>query len=86
MLLRFNQRQDFSEDFEVLSFGRLKRLFLEEADDLPQVIELANSKFQPCVVVDHDLACSEELLQPFEDCFVALVLDDSEFWQNLPTD
>ena len=59
-------------------------MLFEESNDLLQVVELPNSQLQSCVVVDHDGACSEELLQSLEGGSVSFVLNDPKFWQYLP--
>ena len=59
-------------------------MILKESRGPLQVCQLSDSKLESCVVVDHDVSCSEELLQPFQGGYVAFVLYDPEFWQNLP--
>ena len=84
MLARFHHAKDLSEDSEVGLLDCLKMVLLEESDDLHQVGKPPYSQLHPSVVVYHDGSCSEELLYSLEGGFVAFVLNDSEFWQNLP--
>ena len=84
MLAPFHHRQNLREVSEVGLLGCLERVVLEELDDLLQVFELPDSQFHPRVVVHDHGSCSEELLQSVQGGSVAFVLNNPEFWQDLP--
>ena len=84
MLVPFHHGQNLRENPEVRLLCCMEGMLLEESDDLSQVRQLSNSQLPPCVVIDHDVSCSEESLQLFKGGLVAFVLDYPEFWQDLP--
>ena len=84
MLAPFHHRQNLREDSEVGLRCCVKRMLLEDSDDLLQVGQLSDSQLPSCVVIDYDGSCSEESLKFLEGGLVAYVLDNPEFWQNLP--